>query len=95
MVEKQPESSYEDKEIRCPKLGGPVTFGYCRIEDIGRPCFRAITCWEDHFAVEALFRDSMSKEEFDKCFSRPPPSKVGTLLELIEKAKKLSEDKQE
>ena len=95
MVEKQPESLYEDKEIRCPKLGGPVTFGYCRIEDIGRPCFRAITCWKNHFAVEALFRDSMSEEEFDKCFSRPPPSRVGTLLELIEKAKKLSEDKQE
>ncbi|MEJ2718061.1 MAG: hypothetical protein P8182_13135 [Deltaproteobacteria bacterium] len=82
---------YEDKEIRCPRLGGPITFSYCRIENQGRPCSKALNCWASHFDVESLFRKNMTPEEFEACFFGPPPSKVGTLLELIEKARKVIE----
>jgi hypothetical protein len=82
---------YEDKEIRCPRLGGPITFSYCRIENKGRPCSKTLNCWASHFDVESLFRKTMSPEEFEECFFGPPPSKVDTLLELIEKARKVIE----
>ena len=30
-------------ERRCPRLGGPITFGYCRAaEDNGNPCFKVL-----------------------------------------------------
>ena len=91
MTERLVLSLYEDREIRCPRLGGPVTFSYCRIENRGRPCSKALSCWTAHFDVEALFRKTMSPEEFQECFFGPPPSKVGTLLELIERARKVIE----
>jgi hypothetical protein len=91
MTDKTAESTYEELEIRCPKLGGPVTFSYCKIEEQGRPCPRSLKCWVSYFDVEGVFRETLSPEEFDQCFRRPPPTRIGTLLELIEKAKKLTE----
>ena len=85
---------FEEIEIRCPKLGGPVTFEYCRIERQPRPCHRAIKCWSFHFDVDAFFRGILTREEFEECFLEPPPSKVATLMELIEQARKTLENKQ-
>jgi len=95
MTTDSPTSSYEEKQIRCPRLGGPVTFGYCRIEDLGRPCFRAIGCWAAIFDVEGFFRESMSDQDFNECFSKRPHSKVDTLIELIERARKLTQGDRE
>ena len=93
MKDPSSEIPYEEKEIRCPKLGGPVNFAYCRIESSKRPCSRALGCWEPHFDVEAHFRTLMSEEEYEECFCQSPPSRVSTLIELIEKAKKIAEEK--
>ncbi|MBI4966463.1 MAG: hypothetical protein HY913_24495 [Desulfomonile tiedjei] len=85
---------FEETEIRCPRLGGPVTFGYCRIERQQRPCQRAIKCWSGHFDVAAFFRERLTPDEFDACFLEQPLSKVVTLIELIEQARKTLENKQ-
>ncbi len=95
MSEPPTESLYEEKQIRCPKLGGPVTFSYCRVESTGRPCSRAINCWSAYFDAEGLFRSHMSPEQFAQCFFSPPKSKMSTILELIEQAKKASEKPQD
>ncbi len=84
---------FEDVQIRCPKLGGPVSFEYCRIEGRPHPCQKSIKCWSFHFDAEAFFREILSPEEFDECFLEPPPSKVTTLIELIEQARKSLEDR--
>jgi hypothetical protein len=86
---------YEDKEIRCPRLGGQITFGYCRCENRGRPCARAIDCWSDHFDAEAFFRKIMTEEEYVHCFCQPPKNKLDTLLEMIEQAKKTAAEQKE
>jgi hypothetical protein len=83
---------YEEKEIRCPRLGGPVTFSYCRIERGALPCPRALDCWARYFDVEALFRQLMSNDEFADCFFRPAQPKVVTLLEMIEKARRVLDE---
>ncbi len=95
MKERSVDSPYEDKEIRCPKLGGQVTFSYCKIETGTRPCARAIACWTGYFDVESHFRENLTEEEFRECFEKPPPSRVATLLELVEQARKLAEQKRE
>lgn len=93
MTENSPETPFEEKEIRCPKLGGPVTFSYCRIETLGKPCSRAIQCWSTLFDVESFFRNTLSDEEYLAAFHTQPPSKVLTLIELIERAKKIADEK--
>ncbi len=91
MTEEQPTAVHEEKEIRCPRLGGPATFSYCRIENVGKPCSRAILCWAEHFDAEDFFRKALTDDEFRECFCRPPTPKIITIMELIEKAKKLTQ----
>lgn len=93
MSDSDSQPTYEEKEIRCPKLGGPVNFEYCRLEQSGLPCSRALNCWSIHFDVEAFFREGLTSEDFERCFLRSAPSKVSTLLELVERARKLVDDK--
>ncbi|MEW6140640.1 MAG: hypothetical protein AB1733_20650 [Thermodesulfobacteriota bacterium] len=83
----------EEKQIRCPRLGGPVHFGYCRIEHDGWPCSRALTCWAMHFEAEAYFRTLLSEEQFAQCFLAAPQSKMDTLLEAVERARLLIGEK--
>jgi len=82
-----------EKEIRCPRLGGPVKFAYCRAENQGRPCARSLTCWSFSFAVEEFFHKNMSVEQFEECFNTETKPKVVALIELIEKARKTLEEK--
>jgi hypothetical protein len=76
-------------------MGGPVTFEYCRIEAGVLPCSRAITCWNVYFDAEAFFRKALTLEDFEKVFATPAPPKVVTLVELIEKAQKMMQEKRE
>ncbi len=73
--------------IRCPKLGGEVTFAYCRREQGELPCSRVILCWQTHFPVQAYLKDRLSDDEWEACFNTPPRDKMTTLVELIEAAK--------
>jgi hypothetical protein len=82
---------YEEKQIRCPKLGGPVNFEFCRVEGRELPCGRAVACWSHYFDVEAYFRERLKPADFEKCFVQPQPTKLCTLIELIEKARKLTD----
>jgi len=79
---------YDHLEIRCPRLGGEVTFAYCQKEGGDLPCPRILTCWQPHFAVDAYLKEKLTETEWDSCFNRPPKDKVTTLIEMIEAAKK-------
>ena len=92
MTDESAQTTYEEQEIRCPRLGGQVTFSYCKVEAQGWPCARCLTCWEPYFDVEGVCRALLSPEKFEECFLKPPPSRMSTLLELIERAKKLTEN---
>ncbi len=80
-----PDDSYL---IRCPRLGHQVSFSYCRSENNGMPCFKCLDCWFQHFAVEECLRADLTQEEWHRIFERRPRTKVQSLLELIEQAKK-------
>jgi hypothetical protein len=48
---------------RCPQLGGPVTFGYCRVMNEGRLCQRTVKCWGGVAEVAAFLEGHYSTEE--------------------------------
>ncbi|HDZ91461.1 MAG: hypothetical protein JRJ09_12965 [Deltaproteobacteria bacterium] len=78
----------DDYMIRCPRLGHQIGFSFCRRENSGLPCFKTLDCWYPHFLVEEYLRGELEPEEWKKAFSRPKTTKVVSLLELIDQAKK-------
>lgn len=75
---------WDSLERRCPRLGGDVAFGYCRICGGEKtPCFKVFDCWWERFDVVAHMKTCLSAHTFDAlCASRPQP-KVTSLLEVI------------
>ncbi|MCX5873669.1 MAG: hypothetical protein NTY51_10640 [Deltaproteobacteria bacterium] len=83
---------FEELEIRCPRLGGPVTFSYCCVEAIDLPCSRSLICWSDRFDVGLFFRQKLDPEKFGIAFGTPQKTRLESIIELIERAKKLNPD---
>ena len=59
----------QNVEIRCPRLGQQIHFEYCRTENQGLPCFKALDCWYHHFLIEAYFRENLSAEEWKRAIA--------------------------
>lgn len=74
---------------RCPKLGHDLEFAYCERENAGSPCAKALVCWNEAFDVRRQFLASLSAEDFDASFAKAPQTKALSLLDLIERAKRL------
>ena len=81
-------SDFDSLMIRCPRLGGEVTFAYCRREQGNLPCGRTLICWQQRFPVDEYLRGIMSEEDMERCFGSPPKSKLSQILEVAEEAKK-------
>jgi hypothetical protein len=88
------EGRNEEKEVRCPKLGHNISLPYCRKEAMGLPCERFLVCWGPWPNVIESLRRELTCEEWERCFNRPPRNKIETILEIMEKAKKIKELKE-
>ncbi len=82
---------YDDKTIRCPRVGGEVNFRFCRFENNMLPCRWIVGCWEMRVDMNKFMTDHYSKEEMDRIFT-PPRPKIESLLNLVEKAKKVKQE---
>lgn len=82
------QTTFDDLQIRCPKLGGEVTFAYCRQEAGSLPCPRVVVCWYLYFPVQSHLEQILTEDEWERFCSYKPKDKVTTLVELIEQAKK-------
>ena len=78
---------HDDKTIRCPRVGGEVTFRFCRFENNMLPCRFIAGCWQGQMDIEALLREHYSEEELDRIFA-PPQPKMERLVGLMEKVQK-------
>jgi len=87
----------QGKEIRCPRLGGPVAFRYCeRSGPEGKPCFKIADCWWQHFDVIGYLRKRLTTEELRQVLVQRPRPKVTSLVEMIARARQnLSADHNE
>ena len=80
--------SYGELVIRCPRLGGEVTFSYCEREAGEFPCRQVVRCWEAGFPVEAYLRETMIPEVWERFCGQVPQDRITMLLDLVEAAKR-------
>jgi len=78
---------HDEKTIRCPRVGGEVTFRFCRFENNMLPCRFIVGCWQGQMDIEAFLDEHYSEEELNRIFA-PPKPKIESLVGLMEKAKK-------
>ena len=78
---------YDDKTIRCPRVGGEVNFRFCRFENNMLPCRFIAGCWQGQMDIEAVLQEHYTEEELDRIFA-PPQPKMERLVELMEKVQK-------
>ncbi len=80
-------------ERRCPRLGGPVSFFYCKTcEQDRQPCFKIIDCWWETFDVVRYLKDHLPEDQFNRLLSSRPRPKIASLVDLVEQAKKNADE---
>ena len=80
----------QDVLPRCPRLGHELTFGYCRQEAGRKPCRLILNCWWERFDVRSFLQANLAEEamaQVERAGVAPPPSKLLSLLEIIQQAK--------
>jgi hypothetical protein len=86
----------QDLLMRCRRLGEEVTFGYCRQETGGKPCRLILDCWWEQFDVRSFLQAHLSEEDMaqvERASASPPPSKMLSLVEIIQQTKDRLKDK--
>jgi len=81
-----PHRAFDHIQVRCPMLGGPVTFGYCREVADGLPCHKALICFERQFPADEYFRRTLEPETFERCFTRPTGCRYEKILGALQDA---------
>ncbi|MGO8989416.1 MAG: hypothetical protein ACLQGU_22690 [bacterium] len=78
--------------IRCPQLGGEVPFRYCRTVHENLPCQRVMVCWEFRIKISKFLSEHYSIEQIQCALTPSAKTRIDTILELIEEAKKIKEE---
>jgi hypothetical protein len=82
------DESKDQLERRCPRLGGPITFQYCRLcGDTGLPCWKIFDCWWEDFDITDFLKENLPGDSFDRLIDTKPKPKLNGLIELIEQVK--------
>ncbi len=77
----------DNLEQRCPRLGGLVSFHYCRTNaDEESVCWNIFDCWWECFDVVGFLKDYLPEERFNMLVKSKPKTKMVSIVELIEKA---------
>ena len=83
------DENIDQLERRCPRLGGPVSFEYCRTSgDDHFVCWKIFDCWWECFDVVGHLKKSLPEDKFKKLENTKPKQKIVSLVELVEQAKK-------
>jgi hypothetical protein len=77
--------------IRCPMLGGEVPFEYCRTVNEDLPCRKIIVCWEFRIEIGKFLSEHYPLDQIQRALAPPTKTRLDTILELIEMAKKIKE----
>ena len=83
---------YDPLVIRCPQLGGEIPFKYCRTVNEDLPCRKIVICWEFRIEIGKFLNENYSIDQIQQAFTPPTKTRVETILDLIEKAKKVKEE---
>jgi len=78
--------------LYCPQLGGEIPFQYCRTLNEELPCRKIIICWEFRIEIGNFLSEHYSLGQIQRALAPPAKTRLDTILELIEKAKKIKEE---
>ena len=82
-----PDTSLSDHDHlehwRCPQLGGPVTFNYCRRMNRGLPCGWVVQCWAETFDIADFLLKHFSEEDIRKILSTPRQDRWTKILNAM------------
>jgi len=82
------DKSKDQLGLRCPRLGGQVTFHYCRTSsDDHSVCWKIFDCWWEIFDVVKYLQKCLPEDKFQALADTRPRPKIASLVELIEQAK--------
>jgi len=73
-------------------LGGEIQFQYCRTLNEDLPCRKIIICWEFRIEIGNFLNEHYSFDQIQRVLAPPVKTRLDTILELIEEAKKIKED---
>ena len=76
----------------CPQLGGEIPFRYCRTVNEDLPCRKILVCWEFRIEVSKFLGEHYSIDQIQCALSSPTKTRLDTILELIDQAKKTNEE---
>ena len=82
---------YDEYNGYCRMLGHAVNFSYCRTMVRGVPCGKIMDCWYETLPIQTYMNEHYTDDQI-RNIVKPPESKMTTLLELIEQAKKRQTD---
>jgi hypothetical protein len=83
---------YDALIIHCPQLGGEVPFRYCRMVNEDLPCRRIMVCWEFRLEIAKFLGEHYSIDQVQNALAPSSRTRLDTILELIEKAKKIKKE---
>jgi hypothetical protein len=83
---------YDALIIRCLQLGGEVPFKYCRTMNEDLPCRRMMACWEFRMEISKFLAEHYSIDQIQRALAPPTKTRLESILELVEKAKKIKEE---
>ncbi len=69
-----------------------MPFHYCRTQEGQSLCPRILDCWWERLDVRGFVEEHYGAEEVERLQNRQPGSKMGTILELIQQAKRHAEN---
>ena len=78
--------------IYCPQLGGEIPFRYCRTINEDLPCRKIMVCWEFRIEISKFLGEHYSMDQIQLALAPPTKTRMETIFELIEKAKKAKEE---
>lgn len=73
-------------------LGHLVPFTYCMKPAAEMPCRRIMDCWHERIDIVGYLKEVLTPGEMEE-LKAPPRQKVSQLVELIERARKTSQDR--
>jgi hypothetical protein len=80
---------YDALIIYCPQLGNEIPFRYCRTVNEDLPCRRTRDCWEFRIKISKFFSEHYSFDQIGRALAPPTKTRLETILELIEQARKI------
>ena len=82
---------FDERQQYCPRLGHFLNFGYCRTCQNQLPCFKIMDCWYMQIPVQEFLQKHFTPEQIQTILT-PPKTKITSLLEIIQAAKKNNQE---